>query len=130
MIKIFLLLIFFLNLLNADLYENERIINEMVKSYNPKNKIGTINYSEKQLDILCEDEYFSSNCEYILIYTENEMRKKRIIFLLEKLSKKLLIEKKSFLDLNKELIKYIEYNQQVNNLTTFCSSTLCSEKKY
>ena len=128
MIKIFLLLIFFLNLLNADLYENERIINEMVKSYNPKNKIGTINYSEKQLDILCEDEYFSSNCEYILIYTENEMRKKRIIFLLEKLSKKLLIEKKSFLDLNKELIKYIEYNQQVNNLTTFCSSTLCSEK--
>ena len=38
------------------------------------------------------------------------------------------IKEGSFLDLNKELIKYIEYNQQVNNLTTFCSSTLCSEK--
>ena len=75
------------------LFANDKVIEKIVNDYNPKIPISEFKFTKSQLDELCGVNHYSSVCETTSIYTENELRKKRIKYLLEEISEKYNIEK-------------------------------------
>ena len=70
------------------LFANDKVIEKIVNDYNPKIPISEFKFTKSQLDELCGVNHYSSVCETTSIYTENELRKKRIKYLLEEISEK------------------------------------------
>ena len=110
------------------LFANDKVIEKIVNEYNPKIPISEFKFTKSQLDELCGVNHYSSVCETTSIYTKNELRKKRIKYLLEEISEKYNIEKKLVTNLNDTFIKYMEENQEIVQFSLDCYSSICYEK--
>ncbi len=125
MIKI---LFIFFTIFTYSLNANEKVIKDMVKNYKVNSLINELNLSEKELDLLCGSNHLSSDCEIKSIYLENEIRKKRISYLLDEIAKKYDLDKVITSNLKINYIKYIEINEKIYGLSSYCSSNICSMK--
>ena len=75
------------------LFANEEIYNNIINNYEPK-KTNNIELSEEQLNQLCGEKHFSTECEIISLSIDNETTKKRIVYILEEITKKYKQNKK------------------------------------
>ena len=125
MIKI---LFIFFTIFTSSLTANEKVIKDLVKNYEVNSLINELNLSEKELDLLCGSNHLSIDCEIKSIYLENEIRKKRISYLLDEIAKKYDLDKEITSNLKINYIKYIEINEKIYRLSSYCSSNICSIK--
>lgn len=125
MIKI---LFIFFTIFTYSLNANEKVIKDFVKNYKVNSLKNDFHLSEKELDLLCGSNHLSMDCEIKYVYLENEIRKKRISYLLDEIAKKYDLDKKITSNLKTNYIKYIEINEKIDGLTSYCSSNICSVK--
>jgi hypothetical protein len=123
MIKILTIIFIF----NTLLFANKEVYNNIIKNYEPK-KMSNIELSEEQLNQLCGEKHFSTECEIISLSIDNETTKKRIVYILEEITKKYKLDEKLAINLNTKFMNYIEENQKIDNIVSFCNSSLCSLK--
>lgn len=115
---------------NIFLYANEtvdEIIDNIVLSYNPRAETNE-GLTEKELNMLCGKNHTSGSCESIIIFTQNKIKKKKILYLLNKISKKYNLEQNTIVKLNDTFIKYVEKKQDIDIRVTSCYYTSCTEK--
>lgn len=111
------------------LFGNNKLIEEIVNDYNPKTSVRDYNFTDKQLAALCDGRnHYSISCETTSVHTRNELRKKRIEYLLKEISKKYNIDDKSIMNLDDKYIKYIEENIMLKQFADYCYSNICSVK--
>lgn len=120
MIKILTIIFIF----NTILFANKEVYNNIINNYEPK-KTNNIELSEEQLNQLCGEKHFSTECEIISLSIDNETTKKRIVYILEEITKKYKLDKKLAINLNTKFMNYIEENQKIDNIVSFCNSSLC-----
>jgi hypothetical protein len=110
-------------------FSNDKLIKEIVNDYNPKILVRDHNLTDKQLTALCDGRnHYSISCETTSVHTKNELRKKRIEYLLKEISKKYNIADKSIMNLDDKYIKYIEENIKLKQFADYCYSNICSVK--
>ena len=100
--------IFISNIFASEIVENNfdeanKIIDKKIKEYNPSEKYN-IKFSEDELDILCGKAHFSSACETLMFSIDNDIIKKRISFILRKISKKYNIDENFLNDFQNKFI--------------------------
>lgn len=127
MIKLLTILL----IINSLLYSyssDEKIFQKIINSFDPK-KTDYVSLSEEQYNLLCGTNHGSMSCESKSLYVSNEVRKRKIQFMLENISTKYNIDKKILNDLYKKYSNYINLkNGYVNAvaydiyLSTFSSS--------
>ena len=128
MTKLLLIAIFiFLNQLSAN-NEDEKIFKTIISNYNVEKPIENFEFTEEQSKILCGEDPTSIDCEIKTIYVVNEITKKRILYLLNQISQKYNIDKKLTYELNSKFLRYIEKNQKVDQIVSYCLSSICYEK--
>ncbi len=124
--------IFISNIFASEIVENNfdeanKIIDKKIKEYNPSEKYN-IKFSEDELDILCGKAHFSSACETLMFSIDNDIIKKRISFILRKISKKYNIDENFLNDFQNKFIKYIKEKEKIDGPAFYCSSSICYEK--
>lgn len=117
----------FVNQLSAN-NKDEKIFKNIISDYNIEKSIENFEFTEEQSKKLCGENPISIDCEIKTIYVMNEITKKRILHLLNQISQKYNIDKKLAYKLNLKYLKYISKNQKVDQIVSYCVSSICYEK--
>lgn len=117
----------FVNQLSAN-NKDEKIFKNIISDYNIEKSIENFEFTEEQSKKLCGENPISIDCEIKTIYVMNEITKKRILHLLNQISQKYNIDKKLAYKLNLKYLKYISKNQKVDQIVSYCESSICYEK--
>ena len=117
----------FVNQLSAN-NKDEKIFKNIISDYNIEKSIENFEFTEEQSKKLCGENPISIDCEIKTIYVMNEITKKRILHLLNQISQKYNIDKKLVYKLNLKYLKYISKNQKVDQIVSYCVSSICYEK--
>ena len=115
----------FVNQLSAN-NKDEKIFKNIISNYNLEKSLEDFWFTEEQSKILCGEYPLSTICELKAVYVTNEIRKKRIMYLLNQISQKYNIDKKLVYKLNSKYLKYIYKNQKVDHILMHCS--ICHER--
>ncbi|MBU3013826.1 hypothetical protein KO488_03590 [Poseidonibacter lekithochrous] len=124
--------IFISNIFASEIIENNfdeanKVIDKKIEEYNPSEKYN-IKFSKEELNILCKTAHTSSACETVRVSVENEVIKKRISFILRKISKKYNIDENFLNDSQNKFVKYIEKKEKLDGPAFDCSSSICYVK--
>ena len=117
----------FVNQLSAN-NKDEKIFKNIISDYNIEKSVENFQFTEEQSKKLCGENPISIDCEIKTIYVMNEITKKRILHLLNQISQKYNIDKKLVYKLNLKYLKYISKNQKVDQIVSYCVSSICYEK--
>ena len=107
--------------------EANKVIDKKIEEYNPSKKYN-IKFSKDELNILCKTAHTSSACETVMVSVENKAIKKRISFILRKISKKYNIDENFLNDFQNKFVKYIEKKEKLDGPAFDCSSSICYVK--